>query len=451
MAQSVFIISIMTICALLLSIWTLLGVIWILQHTENPHSAWIRILLMILSAPLCTIVLLLLYRTSGRSIYKNQNIYNNRLQNLILNESGLCTTQRNRVKLLHNASSTYCEIIAALHRARRSIHIAYYIIDCDKVGNTILDILSRKAQSGVEVCIIYDSIGSAKLSESTMKMLHHRGIQIKAYTPIKLRNLFSINRRNHSKLLIIDSQTLFLGGINIATRYIEGTKIGVWRDDHTRIDGQAALQAEEVFLSYWRTCGGRDIFISNKIALPSTLCTIQLLGTNQDHPNSIWRVYTELIYSAKKSIIIYTPYFAPTEPIMEALCNAAIAGISVEIIIPYRSDLSLADYASIHYIERGLRAGVTFHRYSKGLIHSKTILIDRDKLCIGSANMDYRSMLYNTELMAIIFSHKVVHVFWQKVQTDLLDCKTIPPYSKYKKSAKERLLGPMAHLLSPLL
>lgn len=441
----------MTLWHIISIVWSVFGILWVVQHAENPHSAWAWILLMFICPPLCTLILILIGNQTPKPRNHNQNIYNNRLSNLIFNECNSRLTLHNRVKTLHDAAATYSEILRALHHAKRSIHVAYYIISDDAIGKTLLDILARKASAGVEVALIYDALGSWQLSKQRIKELSARKIQVRSYSPLRLRTIGSLNRRNHRKLLIIDHHTLFLGGINIATRYLYPTRSSHWRDEHIRIDGDAARQAEELFAADWQACGGSSLSVPKIHSRSSIHCPIQLVWSITEQPYAIHRTYSELIASAKHSIIIATPYFTPTEELVESLIKVARSGVKVEIILPARSDIRLIDYASQHYIERCSGFGVDFYLYRHGFMHSKLIIVDSMCVGVGSANFDYRSMRYNAEIMALIFNRQVVRSYVQTVRHDMAACQPLVPFEQRKKSAKEQLLSSLARLLAPLL
>lgn len=441
----------MTLWHIISIVWSVFGILWVVQHAENPYSAWAWILLMLICPSLCTLILLLVGNRTPKLKNHNQNIYNNRLSNLIFNECNSSLTLHNRVKTLHDAATTYSEILRALHRAKRSIHIAYYIIAEDAVGNTLLNILARKALAGVEVALIYDALGSWRLSRRRIKELSASGIKVYSYSPLRLRTIGSLNRRNHRKLLIIDHHTLFLGGINIATRYLRPTHSNHWRDEHIRIDGDAASQAEALFAADWRACGGAPLSTFKGYNRPSSHCPIQLVWSNIEQPYAFHRTYSELIASARHSVIIATPYFAPTERLAELLINAARSGVKVEVILPARSDIRLIDYVSQHYIERCSDCGVDFYLYQQGFIHSKLIIVDSMCVGVGSANLDYRSMLCNAEIMALIFNRQIVRSYIATTRHDMTRCQHLAPFVRRKKSAKEQLLSSLARLLAPLL
>lgn len=441
----------MTLWHIISIAWSVLGILWVVQHAENPHSAWAWIVLMLICPPLCTLILILVGNQTPKTQIHNQNIYYNRLSNLIFNECRSRLTLHNRVKTLHDAAATYSEILQALHRAKHSIHIAYYIIADDTIGKAILNILSRKASAGVEVALIYDALGSWRLSQRRIKELSAHKIKVCSYSPLRLRTIAALNRRNHRKLLIIDHQTLFLGGINIASRYLHSTRNNHWRDEHIRIDGDAARQAEELFAIDWQACGGAPLLTIKNHNHISTHCPIQLVWSDTNQPCAIHRTYSELIATAKESVTIATPYFIPTEQLIEALTNAVRGGVKVKIILPARSDIRLVDYASHYYIERCSDLGVDFYLYDRGFLHSKLIIIDSMCVGVGSANFDYRSMRYNAEMMALIFNRHIVRSYLATTRHDMAACQHLTPFVRRKKSAKEQLLSSLARLLSPLL
>ena len=331
---------------------------------------------------------------------------------LLLNNSKTLLTLGNRLTILNNGTETFDSIISELEKAESSIHLEYYIIEADELGNRIADILVEKAKAGVEVRLIYDDVGSWGLPRKFIRRLKDAGVQTYCFMPVVFPWFTSqINYRNHRKIIVIDGKVGYTGGLNIADRYIKGTKHGTWRDTHLKIEGEAVHMLQIAFFTDWYFSAKEKINYRKKY-LPTVEVTegpaavqIALSGPDSDWA-TIMQAYFSAITGAQKRIYISTPYFLPNESILCALKVAALSGVDVRVMLPERSDSKMVHWATRSYFQELLEAKIKIYLYTKGFNHSKLIMIDGSFSSVGTANMDVRSFEDNFEVTAMIYDSR---------------------------------------------
>lgn len=443
----------MTLYWVIYALWSTIGVIWVILHTLTPSTAWAWCGAMVISPPVAT---LLLFLTRKRVIPQHQTTLRpsyTRLQNIIANGCGSTLTMHNDVRSLHDARQTYAALIRDLQRAQREINIEYYILSNDRIAKTIFDILARRSRAGVTVRIIYDSIGSWQLKRRHIEALRQSGVGIRAYGTLSFPFVKPcIHRRNHRKLVVIDGNIVYLGGINIANRYIDGGRLGRWRDEHIRIEGVVARQAQAMFLSDWVKSGGNHYQPHQPQQYTRYTCPVQLAwaecGATRD---MLSYTILEAIASARHTIRIATPYFLPTPEILSAICSAARSGVKVELLIPLKADVRLIGAAAEGFVRHCVERGVNVYRYRSGFLHSKTITIDENILIVGSANVDYRSLRYNMELAAVIYNKEVAADFITRFYADVKNSECVDANCYRYPSAWQLFTQGLARLLAPIL
>jgi cardiolipin synthase len=367
-------------------------------------------------------------------------------------------TRRNRVKLLINGEEKFPEVIEALRNAKHHIHIEYYIYEQDEIGEQIENILIEKAKEGVQVRFIYDDFGSPNIKKKTEEKMKKAGIEIHPFQKVMFYMLANrLNYRNHRKIIVIDGQIGFTGGINVCDKYINN-KPGrlFWRDTHIRIDGPGVFYLQYLFLSNWNFCSGKILqpeklhFITAPGHKDDSFLQVAASGPDSAHPSVLFSLL-QAIYLAKKEILITTPYFIPGDSIQEALRVAALSGLSVKLLVPGIGDSKLVNAASKSYYKELLLAGVEIYLYQKGFVHAKSLITDGKLSVIGTANMDYRSFELNFEVNVILydkeFSQQLRAVFFK----DLEDAEKIDQERWYNRPALIQLPEKLARLFSPVL
>ena len=282
------------------------------------------------------------------------------------------------------------------------------------MATRLKEILLQKAAEGVEVRVIYDDVGSWSLSKSYLRELREAGIQIFPFLPVRFHHFANkANYRNHRKIAVIDGEVGFVGGLNIADRYMDGVaEIGVWRDTHLRVVGEVVTSLQVIFLIDWYFVR-RELLLDKDEYLPYVRTegnvVVQAVTSGPDSDwASIQQAYFTLINMAKKYVFISTPYFMPGETTLNCLKTAAMSGVDVRILLPHKSDSWLTHWCTRSFAEELLEAGVRIYWYQKGINHSKVIVVDGIVASVGTANMDLRSFEQNFEVSLIIYDREVV-------------------------------------------
>jgi cardiolipin synthase len=371
-------------------------------------------------------------------------------------------TANNEVKLLINGEEKFPDLVTALENAKQHIHLEYYIYENDVTGNEIAAILIKKAQEGLEVRFMYDDFGSHSLGKTFIQKLKDAGVQTAPFYKIKWYALASrINYRNHRKIIIIDGNVGFVGGINMSDKYRNDLKAKnhlYWRDTHLMITGQATAYLQYLFLCDWNFCSNTKLAY-NEIYFPDnahngiiTNDVVQIAASGPDSSQPvIFYSLLEAISCAKKSIYITSPYFIPGESLMDALIIAIQSGLDVKILVPGISDSKMVNAAASAYYSELLQYGAKIYKYNKGFVHAKTIVIDNDLAIIGSANMDYRSFDLNFEVNAMVYSENIANQLTLAFENDLKESQQIDKESWLNRPKHIHLWEKLVRLLSPFL
>jgi cardiolipin synthase len=397
-----------------------------------------------------------------------QNLKNNRgvigdaesLVRLLLNDSWSPLTVGNRVRLLINGEEKFPEVIDALRGARHHIHLEYYIYEDDHIGNQVKEILIAKAREGVKVRLIYDDFGSRSIRGKFVAELKAAGVEAHPFNVVRLLLLANrLNYRNHRKIIIVDGQTGFVGGINISDRYdntTDGERDYYWRDAHLRIDGEGIHYLQYLFFCDWNFCSGEKMepdpcyFAGEPQGGANEL--VQIAASGPDSPTStIMLSLLNAIHLAKKEILLTTPYFIPGESIINALRVAALGGVSVRILAPGVSDSRFVNAAAWSFYGDLLRSGVEIFLYQKGFIHAKTMVVDGYISVVGTANMDYRSFDLNFEVNAVVYGEAIGRQLHDTFNMDLMFAEEITYSNWEKRPLYKQLSERIARLLAPLL
>ncbi|MGL4781651.1 MAG: cardiolipin synthase [Bacteroidales bacterium] len=361
----------------------------------------------------------------------------------------------NQIKPYIEGESKLEDMVKAIESAEHYIWVEYYIIEDDDFGRTFRDLLIKKAKEGIAVKFIYDDVGCWKVPASFFQPLKDAGVEVIRFLPVKFQILTSkVNYRNHRKMLIIDGKIGFMGGMNIADRYIKGNGNGIWRDTDIRIEGPAILSLQRQYLI------DRYFAIKEIPAKPDYLPMTDKIGNSLmqivgDGPFGLFHPllqgYLKAFLIARKSIYIQSPYFLPTESLLLALRTAAMSGVDVRIMLPRKSDVVLAHHASRSYIREVLNAGVKVYFYDAGFLHSKLVIIDDYLTIVGSTNMDFRSFEHNFEISSFIYDENEAKRFKNIYLDDQQQSTRITAAYWRKRPLKKRFVNSLLRLFSPLL
>lgn len=388
---------------------------------------------------------------------QNDNIRSkSNIMMLLLKNSKALLTEYNAVNILSGGEETFDSIIEAIESATDHIHMEFYKWESDKIGERFREVLIKKASEGVTIRLIYDDVGSWKIGIDYIKSLKEAGIEIFAFMPVQFPFFTSkANYRNHRKIVVIDGKIGFVGGINIADKYLYGTKkLGMWRDTHLRIEGEAVHSLQTIFSVDWYfvskvIIGSHSRYFPQLDKKDQNLIQITACGPDSDWA-SIMQSYFVAISSAKNSVYISTPYFSPNESVRTALHALALSGVEVKIMLPSKSDSTVSYWNSFSYIGRMLEAGIEVYLYERGFNHSKVLMVDGVFSSVGTANFDNRSFDLNFEVNALIYNEKVTMELTRLFEKDLKDCQQVfisqwkkRPLTQKIKESLSRMLGPL--------
>ncbi|MGI6341962.1 MAG: cardiolipin synthase [Bacteroidales bacterium] len=395
------------------------------------------------------------------------------LAKLLSNSHVGTITVNNDVELLINGEEKFKSVFEAIREAKNHIHIEYFIVEDDYVGNQLAELLIQKASEGVEVRFIYDDYGSRGIRKRYAQRLAQNGVDIHPFYKIKLLLLANrLNYRNHRKIIVVDGKIGFVGGINVSDRYINYTdeqidKMGVyakknkkkkyWRDTHIKISGESVYALQYVFLCDWNFCAKQDLKANLKFFPKinkqyNNGKAVQMVAGGPDSELPLTELsILRTINNAKTEILITTPYFIPSKSVLEALYSAALSGVKIKLLVPKCSDTLIVDVAAKSYYNELLRANAEIYLYIKGMIHAKTLVSDKELSIVGTANMDIRSFDLNFEINAMIynktFSEQLADIFYK----DLNDAEKIDVVAWNKKPFYKKLWSKLLSLFSPLL
>lgn len=411
-----------------------------------------------------------LKETSKRKLYEqidaNEETTNNKLTFKSINKQRLATLiektthfpvkEGNSLQLLENSKNAYQVIFDNLKKAEKYIHLQYYIFEDGEILNTLCNILETKLNEGIEVRLIYDAFGSYHAKKTHLNKLKLKGAKVYPVMPLKYGSfLFTMNYRNHRKAIIIDGTTGFAGGMNISDRYIKAKdSLGIWKDMHLQLNGPIVNSLHRVFIKDYYFASGEKLLVS-KSHLPKQINTgnvnVQLVAGGPDSKHlSILQQYLMLINVAQKSIYITNPYFIPNQALLEATKMAALSGVDVRVLVPKKTDSSIATHSMFANFEELLAAGVKIY-LEDTFSHSKVIIVDNEVASVGSGNFDHRSFEHNFETNILIYdketSNKLTKLFLENskkcTKLNLKEFKNRSLFNKLKEGS--------ARFFSPLL
>ena len=367
-------------------------------------------------------------------------------------------TSDNDVKLYTDGNDKFRDLKEDLRNAERFIHLEYYIIRKDPLGDEIMDILAEKAEAGVEVRLLADALGyntgprlTAELKRAGGKVRLFHSTAAVLLSPKK-------NNRNHRKIAVIDGRIGYIGGFNIGVEYLGQGPMGNWRDSAVRIEGSAVIPLEVRFALDWRYASRGDI-VADTSYYPCDSCggpgsiPVQIVngGPDMQGRNGIAFQYLMMIEGAKESILLHTPYLAPNEACMYALRTAAMRGVDVRIIIPDKADHPFVYWCNRKYAHDLMRDGVKVYEYRDGFVHSKTMVVDGRECSVGSANFDERSMELNFEANAMIHSKDVGKRMDDAFFRDLESCTEYTSEMYENRTFLQKIKTGISWLVSDLL
>lgn len=381
-----------------------------------------------------------------------------------LNDSHTVVDNNKNVYFYFTGKSALDAMYESIESAKAHIHLQSYIFNDDKTGNRFKELLIKKASQGVEVRVMIDGVGSFGINKEFVRQMQAAMIEVLVFSKVKLLlPSFLINYRNHRKILVVDGKIGFLGGVNIADRYYFNGEMGEWHDTHMKIIGESVASLQSSFLlDRWFIVNKRIKRINKYFPTPeakakgrnvsSEKIVTQIISSGPDSDwASIMQCYFSTINLAKDHIYIVTPYFTPNESILDAIKVASLAGVTVKIMLPERSDSKLTHWSTMSYISELLDAGVNIYLFKKGFNHSKVISIDGQMSIVGSANMDVRSFEHNFEIMSVIYNSKCAEEIENEFVRQLDNCRTVLKSRWEKRAVENKIKESLARLCGPIL
>lgn len=379
------------------------------------------------------------------------------LVDLFVNQNFSLPFKDNQIDIMTDGYAFFPELLKDIAEATHHIHINMYIFENDAVGRLVADALMDKARQGIKVRLIYDDVGCWRVGNRFFEQMRESGIEVAPFLPVRFPSFTSkVNYRNHRKIIIIDGRVGYIGGMNVARRYVSAK----WRDTMLRLQGGVVYALQRAFLVDWYFVD--HSLITDRVYYPpvdealtikpqSPIAQVVTSGPMARYPE-IMQGFVRIILAARRYIYIETPYFLPNEPILFALKTAALAGVDVRVMCPLHSDASFTDWASRSYLREIYEAGARVYLYELGFLHSKLLISDDSLVSCGSTNVDFRSLENNFEANVFIYDEgtalRLKKVFLDdQAQAVLLG--DVP--SRLHPTFSARLWESVTRMVSPLL
>ncbi len=373
----------------------------------------------------------------------------------------------NKVTLLQDGAATYPAMFAAIRSASDHINLETYIIEDDEIGRQFADLLLEQQARGIQVNLIYDSVGGLSTPKAFFDQLKAGGIEVLEFNPVNplaAKTAWLINNRDHRKLLIVDGRTAFLGGINISSVYSSGSvarraatraaSAAPWRDTDLQIEGPVVGELQKLFLGTWEKQRGKPL--APRAYFPELKAQgkdiVRAIGSTPDDPYSlIYLTLISAIGNAEKQVYLTNAYFVPDPQLLKALTDAAGRGVDVKLILPSHSDSEVVFHAGRSHYSQLLEGGVKIYEQGGALLHSKTAVIDGVWSTVGSTNLDWRSFLDNDEVNAVVLGRDFAGQMLAMFARDLETSEAIELERWERRSLSLRLKEWMARVFGRLL
>lgn len=391
-----------------------------------------------------------------------------------LREEGIRFSDNNSVTLLMSGQEKFDDMFCAIRQARSSVHLEYFNFRNDSIASLLFDLLAEKAKEGVEVRALFDGFGNDSnnqpLLKKHIKAIRKRGIEIYEFDPIRFPWINHVFHRDHRKIVVIDGQIAYTGGMNVADYYIKGTpQVGEWRDMHCRIDGDEVNTLQAIFLRIWNKTARQNVHGAKYFRgirggyyfhdlKPDTCCTAghKMVGIINREPRTsnkiIRQFYINAINDAKDSIKLVNPYLTLTGKLKRALKRAVKRGVKVEVMVSAKSDIPLTPDCVFYNVHKLMKHGVDVYIYEPGFHHTKIIMVDGLFCTVGSANLNSRSLRFDYEENAVIIdpctTAELSHMFDHDKTRSF---KLTPEKWKEFRTGWQKFVGWFAHFLAPVL
>lgn len=373
-------------------------------------------------------------------------------------------THNNQITLLTSGELKFIDLFQHISEAKHHIHLEYFNFRNDSIANALFDLLAEKAKEGVEIRALFDAFGNwsnnQPLEKKHLKAIRERGIEIIKYDPIRFPWINHVFDRDHRKIAIIDGKVGYTGGMNIADYYIHGLpEVGDWRDMHIRMEGDAVSDLQDIFLTIWNkttkqkiggdsyyplrtsskegTAGGKTVAIVDRIPYKA--------------PKTMRKAYIQSFDVAQHKVQLINPYFTPTSSIKRAIRRALKRGVEVEILVPAKSDIPFTPQAALYSANKLREKGAEIYMFNGGFHHAKIMMVDSLFCTVGSTNLNSRSLRYDFEVNAFIFSPETTQELITIFEQDKLNSTLLTEEGYYKEGVWKRFGRWFAYLFTPFL
>jgi len=384
------------------------------------------------------------------------NVKKSKLAKLVENSTLLAPYTGNEVTILNGGEETFDSIFEALEKAEKFIHLQYYIFSKGELTERFYNLFKEKISEGVEIRLIYDSFGSYSFRGKFKKKFLELGVKVFPMMPIRFGNLlFTLNYRNHRKIIIIDGKVGFTGGVNVTDKYIEPiSDLGIWEDIHVKLAGPVVNSLHRIFVKDYHFASNEDLLLTKSYfpkigSQGSRIVQIAAAGPDSTQP-AIMQQYIAMINSAEKYVCIANPYFIPGRAVIQALTVAALSGVEIRLLVPKVSDSKMAKLSMFSRFEQLLEVGVKIY-LRPNFSHSKMMIIDGEIASIGSGNFDYRSFEHNFETNALLYDTDLTQKIQEEFEKICDNCSCLDYETFKNRPIWERLLEGVAKFFSPLL
>lgn len=376
---------------------------------------------------------------------------------LYLRGKGFSAYRDTAVRYFGSGEEMYASMLDSLKAAKKFIFMEFFIVCLGEMWDSIHEILLEKVKEGVEVRILYDGMGSVKtLPRHYDRKLREEGIRAEVFRPYVPLISTVQNNRDHRKIVVIDGEIGYTGGINLSDEYINRIeRFGKWKDSGILIKGNAVISLTRFFLELWDTETKTETdlarFLSVPQAMPGSAAVIPYCDSPLDDANISKNVYLDIIHGAKRYLYITTPYLIPGNDILDAICHAAQSGVSVAIITPHIADKPLIHAITRSYYSMLIESGVKICEYLPGFVHSKMMIADDEITAVGTVNLDYRSLYLHFECGSVILDRAITEDIKNDFLSTLPLCREIGFADSRTRSPFMRIILGLLRVFEPLL
>ena len=408
---------------------------------------------------LCLTFLLWTLHAPAQQPNENPLMRSDLMEMQTLKNYGLNVSDGNLVYLLKTGHDKFEDLFKYVAKAEKFIHMEYFNYRNDSINSILIHLLHQKAQEGIEVRVMYDAFGNSSNNQPFSRAKHDSicalGIQLEKFDPLNFPWLTHIYPRDHRKIVVIDGQVAYTGGMNVADYYIEGLKgIGPWRDMHMHIEGPAVIDIHKIFIKMWAKQTGQLLTGIRYLPPCEKKGNIRMAVIDRE-PNvtnrSIRQLYISMLDNAQKNVKIVSPYFMPTASLRKAIKNAVKRGVDVQIMLSEKSDVPMTPHV-VHFWGRQMaKAGVKVYLYQTGFHHTKIMTVDDSFCTIGSSNLDARSLRYDYEINTAVFDKDITMQLVNMFEEDKKESVLLDDAKWQKISAWHKFVGWFGHILTPVM